>query len=144
MESRLVARERMGDRWSADWADTDAFGLMPTPKPSTETREEWLDRCIPAVLEDGAAADQNQAVAMCSQMWRDATKEIAMDERQQAWGLLTIKAMDEDRRLIQGIATTPAPDRVGDIVEPLGVHYKNPLPLLHQHDSKNPEGTAPR
>ena len=59
-----------------------------------------------------------------------------------AYATLTVKAVNEDQRIITGIATTPAPDRVGDIVEPLGVKFKNPLPLLHQHNSAEPVGTV--
>lgn len=40
------------------------------------------------------------------------------------------------------MATTPTPDRVGDVVEPLGVEFKNPLPLLLYHDSRQPVGTV--
>jgi HK97 family phage major capsid protein/HK97 family phage prohead protease len=57
-----------------------------------------------------------------------------------AYATLTVKAVREDERIITGIATTPTPDRVGDIVEPLGVKFKNPLPLLHQHNSAEPVG----
>jgi HK97 family phage major capsid protein/HK97 family phage prohead protease len=59
-----------------------------------------------------------------------------------AYSLLTIKAMDDDARTISGIATTPTPDRVGDIVDPLGAKFANPLPLLWQHDSSQPIGEA--
>jgi HK97 family phage major capsid protein/HK97 family phage prohead protease len=59
-----------------------------------------------------------------------------------AYATLTVKAVNEDQRIITGIATTPSPDRVGDIVEPLGVKFKNPLPLLHQHNSDEPVGTV--
>lgn len=53
-----------------------------------------------------------------------------------AYSILNIKTVNAEKRIISGIATTPEPDRVGDIVEPLGVQYKNPSPLLwmHQHD----------
>jgi HK97 family phage major capsid protein/HK97 family phage prohead protease len=57
-----------------------------------------------------------------------------------AYALLTIKSVDADRRIITGIATTPTPDRGGDIIEPLGVKFKNPLPLLLHHDTKQPVG----
>lgn len=57
-----------------------------------------------------------------------------------AYALLTVKALDPDKRVISGIATTPEPDRIGDIIEPLGVTFKNPLPLLLFHDSKKPVG----
>lgn len=59
-----------------------------------------------------------------------------------AYSILTVKAVNEDQRVIEGIATTPTPDRVGDIVEPLGVKFKNPLPLLHQHDHHSPVGSV--
>jgi HK97 family phage major capsid protein/HK97 family phage prohead protease len=57
-----------------------------------------------------------------------------------AYALLTVKAVNEDLRIITGVATTPTPDRVGDIVEPLGVKFKNPMPLLWQHRSAEPVG----
>lgn len=59
-----------------------------------------------------------------------------------AYSLLETKSINEDKRIITGIATTPEPDRVGDIVEPLGVKFKNPMPLLWQHDSEKPVGTV--
>ncbi len=61
-----------------------------------------------------------------------------------AYSLLSVKSIEEvdDQRVIRGTATTPEPDRYGDIVDPMGVQFKNPLPLLHQHDSKRPVGTV--
>lgn len=61
-----------------------------------------------------------------------------MDNR--AYSLLQVKSYDEEKRVITGIATTPSPDRVGDIVEPLGVKFKNPMPLLWQHRHDSPVG----
>lgn len=65
---------------------------------------------------------------------------IAMLKR--AYSTLTVKSIDEDQRIIRGVATSPRPDRVGDVVEPLGVKYKNPLPLLWMHDASKPVGTV--
>lgn len=59
-----------------------------------------------------------------------------------AYSLLEIKAVNEDRRIIRGVATTPAVDRVGDIIDPLGVKFKNPLAFLWQHDASKPIGTV--
>lgn len=59
-----------------------------------------------------------------------------------AYSLLTIKSFDDDLRVIKGIATSPEPDRVGDIVEPFGVTYKNPSPLLWMHQHDKPVGTV--
>jgi HK97 family phage prohead protease len=57
-----------------------------------------------------------------------------------AYSLLSIKQADEDARVITGMATTPTPDRLGDIVEPDGAQFKLPLALLWQHDSRQPIG----
>lgn len=59
-----------------------------------------------------------------------------------AYSILAIKAMDEEQRTFAGVATTPSVDRVGDIIEPLGVSFKNPLPLLWQHEHDKPIGTV--
>jgi len=59
-----------------------------------------------------------------------------------AYSLLEIKRVSDETRTITGVATTPSADRMGDIVEPLGVKFKNPLPLLHQHRSDQPVGTV--
>jgi HK97 family phage major capsid protein/HK97 family phage prohead protease len=59
-----------------------------------------------------------------------------------AYSVLDVKSVDEEKRVIRGVATTPTPDRMGDIVEPLGVSFKNPMPLLWQHQSDKPVGTV--
>jgi HK97 family phage major capsid protein/HK97 family phage prohead protease len=57
-----------------------------------------------------------------------------------AYSFLEVKAVSEGTRTITGMATTPSVDRVGDVVESLGVTYKNPLPLLWQHEHDKPIG----
>lgn len=57
-----------------------------------------------------------------------------------AYSLLTLKAIDDDQRVITGIATTPTADRAGDIVEPQGAQFELPIPFLWQHDSRQPIG----
>lgn len=57
-----------------------------------------------------------------------------------AYSFLEVKAVGEETRTITGMATTPAVDRVGDVVESLGVTFKNPLPLLWQHEHDKPIG----
>ena len=61
---------------------------------------------------------------------------------QRAYSLLQVKALSDGKREITGIATTPEPDRVGDIVDPMGVKFQNPLPLLWQHRHDSPVGTV--
>lgn len=57
-----------------------------------------------------------------------------------AYSVLSVKSIDEDKRVISGIATTPSVDRVGDIIDPKGVEFSNPLPLLWQHQHDKPIG----
>lgn len=57
-----------------------------------------------------------------------------------AYAVLDIKALDDDRRIITGLASTPTPDRRGDVLEPLGATFANPLPLLLHHDRERPVG----
>ncbi len=57
-----------------------------------------------------------------------------------AYSLFTIKSIDEEQRIIEGIATTPSTDRMGDIVEPEGAQFTLPIPLLWQHNSREPVG----
>ena len=52
----------------------------------------------------------------------------------------SIKAADDEQRIIHGIATTPAVDRRGDRIDPLGASFTNPLPLLLYHDKQLPIG----
>jgi HK97 family phage major capsid protein/HK97 family phage prohead protease len=59
-----------------------------------------------------------------------------------AYAVLELKAVEEEggKRIFTGIATTPATDRYEDIVEPKGAVFKLPIPLLWQHDSRQPIG----
>jgi HK97 family phage major capsid protein/HK97 family phage prohead protease len=59
-----------------------------------------------------------------------------------AYSVLEIKSADEadDKRTITGIASTPSPDRAGDIVKPEGAKFSLPIPLLWQHDARQPIG----
>jgi len=68
---------------------------------------------------------------------KDATRSV-----QRAYSVIEMKSMKEDGDLvlIEGIATTPAPDRMGDVVEPDGAKFKLPIPLLWQHDARQPIG----
>ncbi len=65
-----------------------------------------------------------------------------MGRMHRAYSLLTVKDFNPDARTFTGIATSPTPDRMDDIIEPAGVRFKNPLPLLLYHDSRRPVGEA--
>ena len=59
-----------------------------------------------------------------------------------AYSLLEIKSVQPTSRRFSGIASTPELDRQGDIVDPSGVRFRNPLPLLFHHDPKQPIGSV--
>lgn len=59
-----------------------------------------------------------------------------------AYSVLRVKAVDSEQRVIRGIASTPTPDRMGDVVEPLGAKFKTPMPLLWQHQHDKPVGVV--
>ena len=51
-----------------------------------------------------------------------------------------IKALDEESRTIEGWASTPDEDRMGDIVVPTGAKYVLPMPFLLDHDHERAVG----
>ncbi len=71
---------------------------------------------------------------------RTLLKSDGTPMRQRAWSQFEVKALDDSLRTLEGIATTPTPDRMGDIVEPKGASFDLPLPFLWQHDAEQPVG----
>lgn len=61
-----------------------------------------------------------------------------------AYSILTEKSIKEDDDFvrIEGIATTPSPDRVDDVVDPMGAEFVLPMKLLLQHDHHLPVGNV--
>lgn len=57
-----------------------------------------------------------------------------------AFSVLKVKEFDAEQRIIRGIASTPEPDRMGDVVEPMGAIFQTPMPLLWQHKKDQPVG----
>jgi HK97 family phage prohead protease len=55
-----------------------------------------------------------------------------------------IKSLDDDARTIEGWATTPEVDRMGDIVLPKGAEYELPIPFLLDHDHSQVVGEVDR
>lgn len=51
-----------------------------------------------------------------------------------------VKAVDDEQRIIEGIASSPSPDSADDILEPAGAIFSLPMPLLFQHDQRHPIG----
>jgi len=56
------------------------------------------------------------------------------------FAVLDIKSVDDDKRVITGIATSASTDSYGDVVEPAGAEYTLPIPILWQHKAGEPIG----
>lgn len=52
---------------------------MPTPRKN-ESREDFVQRCIPIVLDEGTAEDGSQAAAICHSMYDNKNKKKTPDE----------------------------------------------------------------
>ncbi|WP_172332679.1 HK97 family phage prohead protease [Mangrovicoccus sp. HB161399] len=63
-----------------------------------------------------------------------------MDRIERAWSTIEVKAADGEAGTITGIASTPTPDRMDDVVLPMGAKFKLPIPLLWQHRHGDPIG----
>lgn len=63
---------------------------MPDPRPG-ESRSDFLERCIPIVLEDGTAGNSSQAVAVCGSMF-EAYQDRSAKQDDQALKLTNQRA----------------------------------------------------
>ncbi|NPM04159.1 phage major capsid protein [Escherichia coli] len=107
-----------------------------------------------AVVRRKSEASRFQDLVACGDMTivrrvGDDTAEVAEYVRRiheadvtlkRACSLLTVKSFSEDERVITGIASTPSPDRDGDILEPEGAEFGSAIPFLWQHDHSRPVG----
>lgn len=59
-----------------------------------------------------------------------------------AYSVVEMKRLGEqaDSLTIEGIASTPTPDRAGDVINPMGAKFSLPMPLLHGHKLDLPVG----
>ena len=57
---------------------------------------------------------------------------------------VTVRAFEDSSgaRILEGIATTPSVDRMGDVVMPDGAVFQLPIPLLWQHNPAQPIGNV--
>lgn len=57
---------------------------MPTPTPN-ETEEQFIERCIPIVINDGTAQSPEQAYAVCSSMYEADKFQRLLKELQESF-----------------------------------------------------------
>lgn len=61
--------------------------------------------------------------------------------KQIAYAGITIKSYNDELREFEGLASHVSPDKVGDVVEPLGGQFTLPLPFLSKHRHDSPVGS---
>lgn len=88
---------------------------MPKPKPN-ESRSDFMERCVPMVMDEGK--DRDQAVAMCSVMFDEKDEKASKS--------LVVKAEIErtDKGML-AVASTAVEDRHGEVVDQSGWDIKN-------------------
>lgn len=75
---------------------------IPQPKPSQETEQEFVERCIPVVLEDGTAENREQAAAICHSMYEQEAEKMTEDKT-----FVKIDKTDEEKQLLWGVVYPP-------------------------------------
>lgn len=114
---------------------------MPTPR-NDETRDEFVNRCIPVVIEEGSAPDV--ATAQCQSIWDEAMendKTYQMNKESHLDCCMKISAINEEERSVTAVISSSAVDRDREVLLAKGMDaerfQKNPI-VLWAHDSHSP------
>lgn len=67
---------------------------MPEPE-ANENEQDFISRCIPIVLDEGTAQDQEQAAAICYSLWREKKETIVKS----AWMPVVCTKVGDEWRL---------------------------------------------
>jgi HK97 family phage major capsid protein/HK97 family phage prohead protease len=108
------------------------------PQPNVEEPQaEFMKRCMADASMMIGHQNNDERQLFCAAQWNSRSAPVL----HRAYAVVSLKASGEgDSRIIEGIATTPTPDRYNDVVEPKGMEFSLPLPLLYQHNSRQPIG----
>lgn len=128
------------------------FGIDTAADPTTKAHYKYpfgkggqLYRAALGAIASRASANGEGAISAAASnaiAKIDAKKPKSAAGLKRAYALLEIKSVNEEQRLITGIATSSSMDSYGDVVEPDGAEFQLPIPLLWQHDSKSPIGSV--
>ncbi|MFW6174054.1 MAG: hypothetical protein ACOC5T_09945 [Elusimicrobiota bacterium] len=67
---------------------------MPEPRED-ESKDKFIKRCIPYVINEGTAKDGSQARAICESIWDDSKEENSMGEYEEFSFLVSINKTEE-------------------------------------------------
>ena len=73
-----LCKDRLQKDWNKDLYDIlnavknirQKYNSKPTPG-ADESREDFIQRCIPIVMKDNPGMENEQAVAICYSMWKN-------------------------------------------------------------------------
>lgn len=136
-----------------DWAEYARWHLAIDTSANEETKARYkyafgkngrvYRSGIVAIRQRAGQQDDQSIFAAAGTLLEmiDANEEESVDaDTTRAYSTFKIKTIDDFSGEFEGIASTPATDRVGDIVEPKGAQFTLPLPLLWQHRADEPIG----
>lgn len=108
---------------------------MPEPNEN-ESREEFLERCIPQVIEEGK--EQDEAVAICNSLYENKNKR---------YKLLEIKKLEEtEDRTYEAVITSSVIDRDNEVLISNGMDptefVKTGGTVFYNHNYDLPVGKA--
>lgn len=87
---------------------------MPNPTPN-ETEQEFVDRCIPIVLEEGTAQDGSQAAAICHSKWDESKKSKSIrPKKSKSIYDLELKDLNEKQGIVSFYFASWTPDQEND------------------------------
>lgn len=118
---------------------------MPEPQ-ANESRDEFIERCIPIVLDDGTAEDSEQAFAVCNSMWEQREKAGGKRPMERKTLEFKVTKFDYQGRTLEGYAAAfNNVDLGGDVIHQ-GAFTKTlaerggKVRFLWQHDPTEPLG----
>ena len=134
---------------SDDWANYGKWfmGVDASADPNTKDHYKYpfgkngkVYRSAMAAIRQRASQQNDDSIFAAAGSMMDMMDAGKAAPVRRAYSVLNVKSVDPELRVIEGIASTPSTDRMGDIVEPMGAEFKLPLPLLWQHDAEQPIG----
>ncbi|MHA1908632.1 MAG: hypothetical protein ACW98Y_15125 [Candidatus Thorarchaeota archaeon] len=124
---------------------------MPQPN-ADESEEDFVERCIPIVLDEGTAETPEQAVAICHSIWDEAQEDESMEMRSREkflYAPMREKSIDPDtgKNIVRYAFTSDKMDTGGDIItraatEKATEEWRQWRNVRKQHDPGQPIGKA--
>lgn len=103
---------------------------MPLPIPGeSQSKDDFVASCMANKTMMSEFPDDDQRLAVCMSQW--GKRETIPISR--GYSIFNIRSVNDEKRIIEGVATTPMQARDGDILETSGIQFKLPIPFLYRH-----------